>query len=256
MTATSTEQRTDSSCAFLNRPPLRFRKVLSHGISIASSAKIANGVCVERLGAKIGDSVQGPPVHEGRSGLAYFSLRMEINSEYSHRAVPIVLDGLDFDFPSTHCCDFSILFCRRRQVKTRLARPESVGVGGLERKWRVSRWQWTQDAFGSWSLKRDRGGDEDYGGDNDSQKWDHNPAYIVSSMYIDIQRGLRDVLNLNRRRQTFHFSIQRGNPSGPPREMQANYGPILNPANDINRFLCDQMALNLLKRLTVHVCSL
>lgn len=28
-TATSTEQRTESSCAFLNRPPFRFRKVLS-----------------------------------------------------------------------------------------------------------------------------------------------------------------------------------------------------------------------------------
>jgi hypothetical protein len=28
MTATSTEQSTESSCAFLNRPPLRFRKVL------------------------------------------------------------------------------------------------------------------------------------------------------------------------------------------------------------------------------------
>jgi hypothetical protein len=28
MTATSTEHSTDSSCAFLNRPPLRFRKVL------------------------------------------------------------------------------------------------------------------------------------------------------------------------------------------------------------------------------------
>ena len=28
ITATSTEQRTDSSCAFLNRPPLRLRKVL------------------------------------------------------------------------------------------------------------------------------------------------------------------------------------------------------------------------------------
>ena len=28
MTATSTEHRTESSCAFLNRPPLRFRKVL------------------------------------------------------------------------------------------------------------------------------------------------------------------------------------------------------------------------------------
>ncbi len=27
-TATSTEQSTESSCAFLNRPPLRFRKVL------------------------------------------------------------------------------------------------------------------------------------------------------------------------------------------------------------------------------------
>ena len=27
ITATSTEQRTESSCAFLNRPPLRFRKV-------------------------------------------------------------------------------------------------------------------------------------------------------------------------------------------------------------------------------------
>jgi hypothetical protein len=28
MTATSTEQRTESSCAFLNKPPLRLRKVL------------------------------------------------------------------------------------------------------------------------------------------------------------------------------------------------------------------------------------
>lgn len=27
MTATSTEQSTDNSCAFLNRPPLRFKKV-------------------------------------------------------------------------------------------------------------------------------------------------------------------------------------------------------------------------------------
>ena len=27
MTATSTEQRTESSCAFLNKPPLRLRKV-------------------------------------------------------------------------------------------------------------------------------------------------------------------------------------------------------------------------------------
>jgi hypothetical protein len=32
MTATSTEQRTESSCAFLNRPPLRLRKVLVHGV--------------------------------------------------------------------------------------------------------------------------------------------------------------------------------------------------------------------------------
>ena len=29
MTATSTEHSTESSCAFLNRPPLRFRNVLA-----------------------------------------------------------------------------------------------------------------------------------------------------------------------------------------------------------------------------------
>jgi hypothetical protein len=34
ITATSTEHRTDSSCAFLNRPPLRLRKVLHICISI------------------------------------------------------------------------------------------------------------------------------------------------------------------------------------------------------------------------------
>jgi hypothetical protein len=31
-TATSTEHKTDNSCAFLNRPPLRLRKVLQWGV--------------------------------------------------------------------------------------------------------------------------------------------------------------------------------------------------------------------------------
>lgn len=36
MTATSTEHSTESSCAFLNRPPLRFRKVLGTVMSVGA----------------------------------------------------------------------------------------------------------------------------------------------------------------------------------------------------------------------------
>ena len=70
-------------------------------------------------------------------GLAYSVCDMKIHSEYSHRAVSVVLDGLDFNFSSTHRRARSIL--SRQHPKTRLATPDSVG-GWLERKWRA-RWQ-------------------------------------------------------------------------------------------------------------------
>jgi hypothetical protein len=66
MTATSTEHSTESSCAFLNRPPLRFRKVLAR-VSVGS-----------RL-----------PDARRREG----SL---------HGTVAVVLDGLDLDLSAAH----------------------------------------------------------------------------------------------------------------------------------------------------------
>ena len=127
MTATSTEQRTESSCAFLNRPPLRFRNVLNDDISIGLVGKDCYGILRGKSWGQNMTSVQGPPVHQGRSGggFAYSVSDMDIHREYSHRAIPIVFDSLDFNFSPTHCCDIWIL-CRGRHPSTRLARPESV----------------------------------------------------------------------------------------------------------------------------------
>lgn len=65
MTATSTEQRTESSCAFLNNPPLRLRNVLESG--------------------QFSDRD-----HAGR---------------HLHRTIPIILDRLDFNLSSAHGSD-------------------------------------------------------------------------------------------------------------------------------------------------------
>ena len=44
MTATSTEQSTESSCAFLNRPPLRLRKVTDlREVSVTARAIVREG---------------------------------------------------------------------------------------------------------------------------------------------------------------------------------------------------------------------
>jgi len=61
-TATSTEHNTDNSCAFLNKPPLRLRKVLEEAVSFVSLTR---------------------PVH-------------------LHRAVPFILDRLDLNLASSH----------------------------------------------------------------------------------------------------------------------------------------------------------
>ncbi len=68
MTATSTEQSTESSWAFLKRPPFRFRKVLGaeHTVSWGRERSVRGG-------------------------------------ESLHGAVPVILDGLDLDLPATHC---------------------------------------------------------------------------------------------------------------------------------------------------------
>lgn len=48
MTATSTEQRTANSCAFLNRPPFRFRNVLRQILALIGH-KYASSAYTERL---------------------------------------------------------------------------------------------------------------------------------------------------------------------------------------------------------------
>lgn len=48
-------------------------------------------------------------------------------------------------------------------------------------------------------IQRDRCVDRYDRGIMIRRSWDHNPAYIVSGMYIDAPGGLREVLNLNRR---------------------------------------------------------
>jgi hypothetical protein len=76
MTATSTEQSTESSCAFLNSPPLRLRKV---------------------------------------------------------RAVPVVLDGLYLNLPSTHYGDCLVLVAQstpKQRLATAKLEYEVVGRRG------------------------------------------------------------------------------------------------------------------------------
>ena len=54
-------------------------------------------------------------------------------------------------------------------------------------------------------------------------------------MYIDIQRGLQEVLKLNRRQP---LDPERKILSDDEQEIRANYEPILNPTNNINRNIC------------------
>ena len=70
MTATSTEHSTDSSCAFLNKPPLRLRKVTD--------------LC-------------GRSQYDGARG----SGRGRVSA--THAPVAVVLDGLDLDLAAAHC---------------------------------------------------------------------------------------------------------------------------------------------------------
>lgn len=74
MTATSTEQRTESSCAFLNKPPLRLRKVLQgRGCELVIEVEV-------RGGAALAPAAKG----------------------YVHAAVAVILDGFDFDLSASH----------------------------------------------------------------------------------------------------------------------------------------------------------
>lgn len=66
-TATSTEQRTESSCAFLNRPPLRFKKVLHGGKNQSRPA-----------------------------------MRARVGGVNLHRAVPVILDRFDLNLSPPH----------------------------------------------------------------------------------------------------------------------------------------------------------
>lgn len=71
-TATSTEHKTESSWAFLNRPPFRLRKVLEEDVDVSSSTCRREWV----QGNGFGDNI--------------------------HRAIAVIPDGLDLNFSSTH----------------------------------------------------------------------------------------------------------------------------------------------------------
>lgn len=101
MTATSTEQRTESSCAFLKRPPLRFRNVLTSGVSNASchEQKIVGLAQPEQGRQAIRTFVHTtiPPMVEQMS--------MAAMGDDLHGAVPVILDRLDLNLPSAHDSD-------------------------------------------------------------------------------------------------------------------------------------------------------
>ena len=130
MTATSTEQSTDNSCAFLNRPPLRFRKVL---ISRQHCSLIRHccSVRVKKSWAQVGSDKVGQEVTQVTTGCsrAFSCIANEQAGAYSHRTVPIILDGLDLNLPSTHRCDYSGLPSQltRAQSGSRCPRRNSGG---------------------------------------------------------------------------------------------------------------------------------
>lgn len=98
MTATSTEQRTESSCAFLNRPPLRLRNVLqeviSNGLKVVQQA-IAMRVMMWSLVA-----INHQRVHQDRAQRSFRNRLLDL-----HRAVSVILDGLDLDLAPAHIRD-------------------------------------------------------------------------------------------------------------------------------------------------------
>lgn len=89
MTATSTEQSTDNSCAFLKRPPLRFRNVLQTRKEKESAMALR-----EEGGA-----------NEKRPGSKPGSVR-----EYLHRTIAVILDGFDLNLSSPHRGDCAKLW--------------------------------------------------------------------------------------------------------------------------------------------------
>jgi hypothetical protein len=76
MTATSTEQRTDNSCAFLNKPPFRLRKVLIRAL-------LVNVYANDGTASRVDESRR---------------------TCYLHRSVPVIFDRFDLNLPATHGC--------------------------------------------------------------------------------------------------------------------------------------------------------
>lgn len=210
MTATSTEQRTESSCAFLNRPPLRLRKVLNDDVSIAWSAKIAVVFYVKRLGAKIGHRCRDRQYMKADRGSRIQSATGKSSASTHTERFRSSLMALISIFRRPIVVIFGCYVCRGRHLRTRLARPESVG-GLLERKWRVSRWAGRERTPFSivMALQRqsDRGVDQYYGLSYGGIMIRRSGITIQHISFpactFDIQRGLREVLNLNRRKADF-----------------------------------------------------
>jgi len=114
MTATSTEHRMESSWAFLNRPPLRFRNVLDRGS-------------------------------------AYASHRPEQRAGYSHGAVPVVLNGLDLNLPATHGGQYQMATRIKRGGRDGRAGSglRAMTEDGNKRRWyrEVAARRWTRLSF-------------------------------------------------------------------------------------------------------------
>lgn len=94
MTATSTEQSTESSCAFLNKPPLRLRKVLWKSVA-AQNYRVR---CFE---------FEKGTIVAGADGLCFARIGGE--NVNLHRTISIILDSLDLYLSPTHDCGGGIL---------------------------------------------------------------------------------------------------------------------------------------------------
>ena len=94
ITATSTEHRTESSCAFLNRPPLRLRNVLFQESAQAFHKDAHVIICIMQRGLLRMES--------------WFAFEMEDavgNSRlYLHGTISIIFDGLDLNLSASHRC--------------------------------------------------------------------------------------------------------------------------------------------------------
>lgn len=122
MTATSTEQRTASSWAFLKRPPFLFKKVLSRSQRLIGGSRTTQAI---------------------------------------HGAVAVVLDRLDLNLPSSHGCELDTRSERNTTRGSRVGETRESGQSEkrldmpVAPGWNKRQLEWSRARQFSWTGSQD-----------------------------------------------------------------------------------------------------